>query len=236
MLYGLSQTSHSGVETFVNDSTRGVELNPMRLSFLSERLSPLFSRLTHAASCLIEPNTDSSWGAPARFLHWLVAALIFIQFALGWLAVGWRLSPMKLNLFVWHKSTGVVILAIVLLRLLWRLANPTPTLPADTPAWERAAAHMSHGLLYVMMIAMPLTGWIVQSAAGVPFRIFWRIPLPALVSPDKHMEELAALAHFSLGITFTALLVLHVSAALRHHFVKRNNVLTRMLRARRTPL
>jgi cytochrome b561 len=195
----------------------------------------LFAFLARAVRRLTESNTDSSWGAPARFLHWLVAALIFIQFALGWLAVGWRLSPMKLNLFVWHKSTGVVILAIVLLRLLWRLANPTPALPAETPAWERAAAHVSHGLLYVMMIAMPLTGWIVQSAAGVPFRIFWRIPLPALVSPDKHTAELAALAHFSLGIAFSALLVLHIGAALRHHFVKRNNVLTRMLPVKRTP-
>jgi cytochrome b561 len=190
--------------------------------------------LVRAALRFKEPNSDSSWGAPAKFFHWLVAALIFIQFALGWLAVGWRLSPAKLNLFVWHKSTGMLILMLVLVRLSWRLANPTPALPVDTPTWERVAAHMSHGLLYVMMIAMPLTGWTVQSAAGVPFRIFWRIPLPALASPDKHIAEFASLAHFSLSIGFTVLLVLHIGAALRHHFVKRNNVLTRMLPVWRT--
>jgi len=180
-------------------------------------------------------NTGDSWGAPAKLFHWLVAALIFTQFALGWTAAAWRLSPTKLNLFVWHKSTGMMILALVLLRLLWRLANPTPALPADTPAWERAAARASHVLLYALMIAMPLTGWIINSAAGVPFSIFWRIPLPAVVTPDKHTAELAALAHFSLFVVLAVLLVLHVGSALRHHFVKRNKVLARMLPTLGTP-
>ncbi|RZL86852.1 MAG: cytochrome b [Variovorax sp.] len=182
-------------------------------------------------------NGDVSWGAVAKFFHWLVAALIFTQFALGWLATSWRLSPTKLDLFVWHKSIGMLVLALVLMRLLWRLATPTPTpaLPADMPAWERAAARLSHVLLYAVMIAMPLTGWITSSAAGVPFSIFWLIPLPAIVGPDEHTAELAALAHFSLGLGFAALLVLHIGAALRHHFIKRNNVLVRMLPAKSTP-
>lgn len=182
--------------------------------------------------CLKASNTDSSWGAPAKLLHWVIAALIAAQFALGWLAAGWRLSPLKLNLFVWHKSLGMLVLALVVLRLLWRLANPTtPALPADTPAWERAAARLSHALLYVIMLAMPLIGWVISSASGVPFRIFWRIPLPALVAVDKQTADLASLAHFWLGMVFAALLVVHVFAALRHHFVKRNDVLTRMLPA-----
>ncbi|MBT2321125.1 cytochrome b [Variovorax paradoxus] len=195
-------------------------LGAMRLNFISVKSGWRAS------------NSDSSWGAPAKFFHWLVAALIFTQFALGWLAVGWPLSPAKLNLFGWHKSIGMLILALVLMRLLWRLANPTPALPADTPAWERVAARVSHALLYVMMVAMPLTGWILNSAKGVPFSIFWRIPLPAIAEPDEHMAELAALAHFSLWVVLAALLVLHVGAALRHHFVKRNDVLARMLPSR----
>lgn len=211
----------------------------MRLNFLptkpGRRVSRLVALLARAAFRLKESNSDSSWGAPAKLFHWLVAGLIFAQFWLGWLAASWRLSPTKLNLFVWHKSLGMVILALVLVRLLWRLANPTPALPADTPVWERVVARLSHALLYVVMIAMPITGWINNSAAGVPFSIFWRIPLPPLVSPDKHTAELAALAHFSLFVVFVALLVVHVGAALRHHFVKRDNVLTRMLPARRTP-
>lgn len=174
-------------------------------------------------------NTDTSWGALAKFFHWLIAMLIFTQFALGWTAVSWRVSPTKLNLFVWHKSTGMLILVLVLLRLLWRLLNRTPALPADTPAWERTVAHASHALLYVLMIAMPLVGWVINSAAAIPFSIFWQIPLPALVAPDKHTAELAALVHLSLFVMLATLLVLHIGAALRHHFVKKNNLLIRML-------
>lgn len=155
-----------------------------------------------------------------------------MQFILGWLAASWRLSPTKINLFVWHKSIGMLILALVVLRLLNRLAKPTPALPAGMPAWERTAARASHALLYVLMVAMPLTGWIINSAAGVPFRIFWQVPLPALLAPDKGTADLAALAHFCLGIAFVTLLILHIGAALRHHFVKRNDVLTRMMHAR----
>jgi cytochrome b561 len=174
-------------------------------------------------------NSSDSWGAPAKLLHWLVAVLIFAQIALGLTAKGWRLSPTKLELFVWHKSVGMLILALVVLRLTWRLANPTPDLPAGTPAWERAAARASHALLYVLMLAMPLTGWIVNSASGVPFSIFWWIPLPAIVPPDKHTADLAALVHGSLFVLLALVLVVHVGAALRHHFAKRNDVLARML-------
>ena len=180
-------------------------------------------------------NSDTAWGSPAKLFHWLVAALIFTQFALGWLAVAWRLSPAKLNLFVWHKSIGMLLLVLVVLRLLWRLRNPAPALPANTSAWERRAAHASHALLYVLMLAMPLTGWIHNSAAGIPFRIFWSLPLPALVAPDKQLAGLAASAHFWLFVAFSALLVLHIAAALWHHFVKRDNLLSRMLPARRNP-
>ncbi|HEY6240055.1 MAG TPA: cytochrome b [Burkholderiales bacterium] len=174
-------------------------------------------------------NTRDSWGAPAKLFHWVIAALILAQIALGWTAASWHLSPTKLNLFVWHKSTGMLILALVALRLLWRLANPSPALPADMPLWERRAAQGSHFLLYALALAMPLTGWVINSAAKVPFQIFWTIPLPAIVSPDKATADLAAVAHFSLFVLLAAVLIVHIGAALRHHYVKRNDVLRRML-------
>jgi len=173
-----------------------------------------------------------AWSPAAKSFHWSVAALILLQFVLGWLAASWRLSPTKLDLFVWHKSVGMLILALVVLRLLNRLATRAPALPPGMPAWERAAAHASHALLYGLMLALPLSGWIVSAAAGVPFRIFWRLPLPAIVAPDRHTAELAAAVHLALGIALVALLVLHIAAALRHHFAKRDDVLTRMLPAR----
>jgi cytochrome b561 len=174
-------------------------------------------------------NTTQGWGTPAKLLHWLMAVLIFNQIALGWLAVSWRLSPTKLNLFVWHKSFGMLILVLVLLRLLWRLANPTPALPTDTLRWEHAAARASHFVLYLLMIVMPISGWIINSAANIPFKVFWLIPLPAIVAPDKDLADLMKQVHLWLFITLSVVLVAHIGAALRHHFAKRNDVLTRML-------
>src|SRR5713226_1680706 len=158
-----------------------------------------------------------------------MAALILAQIALGVMAASWRVSPTKLELFFWHKSTGMLILALVALRLLWRLANPTPALPSGIAAWERAAARLSHLLLYVLMIALPVTGWIVSSASNVPFRIFWLIPLPAITAPDKAVADLFSAVHGSLVILLALVVLAHAGAALRHHYVKRDTVLRRML-------
>ncbi len=174
-------------------------------------------------------NTDQSWGAPAKLLHWAVAALVFAQITLGWAAVSWRLSPTKLDLFVWHKSTGMLILMLMVVRVAWRSANATPSLPADMRALERSAAHASHLLLYLLLLVMPITGWIVNSAANIPFRMFWLIPVPAIVVPDQATADAAARVHFVLFVALSLLLAVHIGAALRHHFLKRNNVLVRML-------
>lgn len=174
-------------------------------------------------------STVTAWSAPAKLFHWLVAALILVQLALGIAAVSWSLSPTKLNLFVWHKSTGMLILALVVLRLLWRLGHPPPLLPADTPAWERGAARASHLVLYVLLVALPLSGWVIASASGIPFSIFWRIPLPQITAADKEVADAAARVHFGLLVLFAAMLIVHIGAALRHHYVRRNDVLVRML-------
>ena len=174
-------------------------------------------------------NTTAAWGGIAKWFHWTMAVLIFTQFVLGWMAESWRLSPTKLQLFIWHKSIGMLILLLVTLRLLWRLVSSTPMLPAATPTWERYAAHASHAGLYVAMVAMPITGWVINSASKIPFRVFWLFPLPAIVAPDKAVAELAEQAHLLLFIALAALLIVHIVAAWRHHAIKHTDVLTRML-------
>ncbi len=174
-------------------------------------------------------NDADSWGAPAKLFHWVMAALILVQITLGLMAANWPLSPAKLELFFWHKSSGMLILALVALRLAWRLANPTPALPPGMAAWERTAAHLSHFLLYALMIALPVTGWIISSASNVPFRIFWLIPLPAITAPDKAVANLFSAVHGWLVTLLALVLLAHVGAALRHHYVKRDAVLSRML-------
>lgn len=178
-------------------------------------------------------NSDHSWGALTKLLHWVVAVLIFMQFVLGWVAVSWRLSPTKIDLFVWHKSLGVLVLLLVVLRIVWRLANPTPGLPDGTPHWERRAAYASHLLMYVLIIALPVSGWVINSAANIPFRIFWLVPLPDITPPDKALAALAKQVHLTLFVALAIALVLHIGAALRHHFVKRTDVLARMLPGKR---
>jgi cytochrome b561 len=177
-------------------------------------------------------NSATSWGAPAKLLHWTVAALVFAQMPLGWAAASWRLSPTKLDLFVWHKSTGLLILALMIVRLAWRLANPVPALPAEMPLWERRAAAAGHAALYLLVILMPLSGWIAGSAAGIPFRLFRLVPVPALVAPDRAVADAAASAHVALLAVLALLLCVHIGAALRHHYLRRSDVLARMLPGR----
>jgi cytochrome b561 len=178
-------------------------------------------------------NTARAWGTLARGFHWTVAALIFAQFALGKIADEWPRSPTKVDLFVWHKSTGILILTIVVLRLAWRAATRTPDPPADSSRLERRAAAASHALLYVVMIAMPLSGWVINSAANFPLKLFWLVPLPAITPPGKDLQELAEAVHGALAWTLAALVAVHVAAALWHHFIRRDDVLTRMLRGPR---
>jgi cytochrome b561 len=177
-------------------------------------------------------NSDRSWGAPAKLLHWTVAALVLAQVALGWAAVSWRLSPTKLDLFVWHKSTGMLILALMIVRLAWRLANPVPALPAGMPRWERRAAAASHAALYLLGFLAPISGWIVSSASGIPFRLFRLVPVPAIVAPDKAMADAAATLHLVLFVALALLLSVHIGAALRHHYLQHGDVLSRMLPGR----
>jgi len=177
-------------------------------------------------------NTIDAWGTPAKLLHWTMAAMIVVQVVLGWMAISWKLSPTKISLFVWHKSLGMLLLTLIAVRLTWRLLNPTPALP-HMPAWEHAAARVSHGLLYIVLVAMPISGWIINSAANIPFRVFGWFPLPALTAPDKALAGIMKTVHFGFFITLMIVLAVHITAALRHHFVLHNNVFRRMWLQRR---
>jgi len=174
-------------------------------------------------------NTANSWGAIAKSFHWVLALLILCQLALGKIAEGARLSPLKLDLFVWHKSIGLTILLLVILRLAWRLKNPPPSTPAGIPAWETKLARIGHILLYVLMFAVPMTGWWVSDTSRIPFKVFWLVPVPDLMAADKGMSELASDVHGALTTLLLLIVLIHIAAALRHHFFLHNSILTRML-------
>jgi cytochrome b561 len=172
---------------------------------------------------------STRYTAPAIALHWIVAILILVNLALGLYTVGLPLSPTKLRYFSFHKWIGVTVFLLAAARLLWRLGHPAPALPEAMPAWERKTAHATHVLLYVLFFAAPLTGWLFSSASGFQTVYLGVVPIPDLLSKDKALAEALKLAHKSINYTMAAVIVLHVAAALKHHFLDKDDVLRRML-------
>jgi len=176
-------------------------------------------------------NSPTSYGWIAKTLHWGMAVGFLIMFALGFYMTGLPLGPDMFEKIALHKSIGVVILFLAVLRLAWRLFNPTPRFP-DAMAWyERLGAHATHIGLYALMFAMPLSGWAMSSAANFPVSVFGWFTLPALMEPNKEMVDTLKSVHAIFGYVILAVLALHVLAALKHHFWNRDDVLKRMLAA-----
>ena len=162
-------------------------------------------------------------------LHWIVAALILFNLAFGLYTVGLPLSPTKLRYFSYHKWVGVTIFMLAASRLLWRLCHPAPALPATMARWEKVTANATHILLYVLFFSAPLTGWLFSSASGFQTVYLGVVPIPDLLPKDKALADALKLAHKSINYTMAAVIVLHAAAALKHHFIDRDDVLRRML-------
>jgi cytochrome b561 len=178
-------------------------------------------------------NSSTGYGWIAILFHWTIAILIIGQWALGWTMehlVGPRLA---FGLIQWHKSVGLLILALALLRLLWRFANPRPVLPPEMGRLEKSAARSAHRGLYWLMFLLPLSGWALVSASvlEIPTYAFYLFIVPDLpLGRSDRSEALWTTAHIVLGWVLLAIVVVHVMAALRHHFLLRDNVLSRMIR------
>jgi cytochrome b561 len=173
-------------------------------------------------------NAVMRYSTPAIVLHWLMALLIFAGFPLGLYMVDLPLSPDKLKLYSYHKWIGITVLMLAAIRLSWRLTHTPPPLPDSVAAWQRHAGAIVHGLLYLLMIAIPLSGWLMSSAKGFQTVWFGVLPLPDLIGKDKALGELLAEVHKILNFTLLGLVVLHVGAALQHHFIERQPFLQRM--------
>jgi cytochrome b561 len=174
-------------------------------------------------------TATSRYTRTAVALHWLVAALILGSFAVGLYMVDLKLSPFKLRLFSYHKWIGVTVFLLALARVAWRWRHPAPALPAAMRPWERVVAHATHMLLYVLLFAVPISGWLMSSAHGFPVVYFGVIPLPDLVPKNKALAETLQTVHYVLNKSLLALVVLHAAAAIKHHIHDRDDVLARML-------
>jgi cytochrome b561 len=176
------------------------------------------------------PATDR-YSTPAIAFHWLLALMIVVSFCVGLYMADLPFSPTRLKLFNWHKWAGICILALSALRLLWRLFKRPPR-EVPGPAWQRQAAHLTHGGMYLLFFAVPLAGWAYSSAAGFPIVVFGLLPLPDFVPVDKALADTLKGLHGTLAWALAVLVLAHVAAALKHHFIDRDGLLLRMVPGR----
>jgi cytochrome b561 len=171
---------------------------------------------------------NTTYTPVAKGLHWLMAVLILGLLALGIYMSDLPLSPQKLELYSWHKWSGVTVFLLLWLRLAWRVTHRPPALPETLSAPMRLAAHAGHAALYLLMLAIPLSGWLMSSAKGFQTVWFGVLPIPDLLGRDRELGDLLQQVHKLLNLLLMLTLAGHVLAALWHHFVLKDDTLRRM--------
>ena len=174
-------------------------------------------------------NSPSAYGSVSKTLHWLIALLIILMLAGGFFMDDIANKSLKMTVFNLHKLTGILILVLMVCRLVWRLSNPRPDLAPQTPRFEKVMATLGHSLLYVLVIAMPLSGWIMSTAADhAPTLGGLSLALP-FIARSQALSALFYSYHQTIAWVIIAIIVLHVAAALKHHFIDKDQVLKGML-------
>jgi cytochrome b561 len=174
-------------------------------------------------------NSNERWGRVSQLLHWLIVVLIVVMAYLGLTMTDLPNNPYKIRLYALHKSIGLSLLALVILRLLWRGYTGAPRPLPGIPAWQERVASLTHFALYVLLLAIPLTGWIFNSAAGFPMQWFGMVNLPPLTGRSTALRELSGSWHELLFWALIVLALVHAAAAIYHHLFQHDATLARML-------
>ena len=176
------------------------------------------------------PPHKLRYSATAMSLHWLIALMIVVGFYIGWIMTDIPgFTPTKLKYFSWHKWIGVTIFVLAAIRLAWRLTHRAPALPSGIAPVQKLAAEAAHMILYLLMFAIPASGYLYSSAAGIQVVYLGIVPLPTLIGPDTALKVVLKTVHVWLNYTLLTLVILHVLAALKHQFVDRDGLLARMI-------
>ncbi|WP_448206950.1 cytochrome b [Azospirillum sp. sgz302134] len=165
----------------------------------------------------------------AMVLHWVMALLLIVQYAIAWTMPEIRRGTQPETLINLHLSFGLLIVILLLCRLAWRLTHPAPPPPAGLPGWQNAASSLIHWLLYLLLVAVPVLGWMNASARGWTVTLFWALPLPSLMAEGSQLGRSSGDVHVVLSYVLLGAAGLHILAALYHRFVLRDEVLRRML-------
>jgi len=174
-------------------------------------------------------HTSGRYTSVAIALHWLIALGVFCALPLGLYMSDLPLSPTKLQLYAYHKWLGISILMLVIVRLLWRFTHRPPALPDSMSAKEQRIAHgIAHGM-YLFMLLVPISGWLMSSALGKPVVLFGVLPLPDLIGPNEETGKFFKEFHEVCNYIFSTLISLHILASLKHHFKDHDGILARML-------
>lgn len=175
-------------------------------------------------------NTPENFGLLTKLFHWSIAISIIGLIWLGWYMVDLTYYDKWYNASLsWHKSLGMLILGAALLKVIWQLYSPVPDTAAGLKRWEKLGAHAMHKLLLLLMFLIPITGYLISTSAGKVVDIFGWFEIPALVSKNKDLRDLAIELHFYMGYGIGALAIGHVAAALKHQFIDKDSTLTKML-------
>lgn len=174
-------------------------------------------------------NTEKRYGLVSQLFHWLIVGLILFQYTWAWRIENVEGFRARLELVTQHKTIGMLVLGLAVLRLVWRLFNRPPPVPTTMARWEIRAAQVGHGLLYGLIFALPLSGWVYSSAAGLGDFWWGPVSFPSLVESSELLEDRFHIVHRVLGYSLAVVAAIHVIAALRHHFVLKDSVLKRML-------
>lgn len=174
----------------------------------------------------------AQYTSTAKWLHWLMAIALCAVFVLGFYMHDLPFSPLKLKLFSWHKWAGVCLFMLVFIRLAWRIMHRPPPLPGHMKPIERLIAHAGHHTLYLLMIVIPLSGWLMSSAKGFQTVLFGVFPLPDLLEKNEMLGGLLQQLHLGLNLFLALVVVGHAAAALKHHFIDKDDVLARMMPSR----
>lgn len=174
-------------------------------------------------------NTIETYGTVHKAIHWVMALVMIGLIIAGIIMTRMEPAPLKFDIYGLHKAIGIIILGLFALRILWKLSNPKPQSLSTHAVWERTLAKLAHIGLYILMIAMPLTGWAMSSAGGYPVDFFGIVTLPHLMEKNETLGGLLNQAHRIMSYALIGVITLHISGAIKHHVIDKDSTLRRML-------